>query len=78
MQNSKRKNCLKTANEVSPAKAGTHLRRLLITNPSYVLIFVDQLQDFDLEPVALDSEQVSLLAGSGIPLAATLSGSGTP
>ena len=63
---------------MGPAKAGTHPRLLLIENQSYALILVDQLQNFDLEPVALDSEQVNLLAGSGIALVAILNGSDTP
>ena len=63
---------------MGPARAGTHLRLLPIKDQSYALILVDQLQNFDLEPVALDSEQVNLLAGSGIPLDAILSGSDTP
>ena len=63
---------------MGPAEAGTHLKLLLIKNQSYALILVDQLQNFDLEPVALDSEQVNLLACSGIALDAILNGSDTP
>ena len=63
---------------MGPAKAGTHLRLLPIKNRSYALILVDQLQNFDLEPVALDNEQVNLLACSGIALATILNGSDTP
>ena len=63
---------------MDPVKAGTHLRLLLVKNQPYALILADQLQNFDLEPVALDSEQVNLLAGSGITLVAILNGSDTP
>lgn len=63
---------------MGPVKAGTHLRLPLVKNQPYALIWVDQLQNFDLDPVALDSEQVNLLACSGIALVAILNGSDTP